>query len=408
MSKYKEKICVLGLGYIGLPTAAILSNRGFTVHGVDVNQEIVETINKGDIHIIEPGLNKLVKSSIEKGKLIASTVPKKSDIYLICVPTPFKSDTQIPTPNIDYVLEAAKSISSLLEPGNIVIIESTSPVGTTEEIARTFREQNINTDDISIAYCPERVLPGKIINELIENDRIVGGINDKSSINAANFYKKFIEGDVIKTSSKTAEMCKLSENSFRDLNIAFANELSILCDRHDIDVWELIELANHHPRVEILQPGAGVGGHCIAVDPWFIVSNDPENAKIIKTAREINNYKPQWIVNKTLKEVEYIRINKKIEPKVACLGLSFKPDIDDLRESPAIDIVRSLYQKGLDVACVEPNINSHDEFNLTSLEDIMQYDLILILVKHKEFDNVEVFKNLKRSPKILNFCGAKI
>jgi len=396
------------LGYIGLPTAAILADKGFMVFGVDVNAEVVETVNNGNIHIIEPGLEKLVRSSIESESLIASTKPKKSDIYLICVPTPFKSDSEIPTPNIDYVMEAARSISSLLEPGNIVIIESTSPVGTTEKIAKLFEELGINIDEISIAYCPERVLPGKIIDELVHNDRIVGGINDQSSEHVANFYKKFIEGEVVKTSSKTAEMCKLSENSFRDLNIAFANELSILCDQHEIDVWELISLANHHPRVDILQPSAGVGGHCIAVDPWFIVSNDPENANIIKTAREVNNFKPKWIVNKTIIEVEDIRINKKIEPKIACLGLSFKPDIDDLRESPAIDIVNSLYDEGLDVVCVEPNIDFHSKFELTSLEDAMQCDLILILVKHKEFQNIELSNMIEESSKILNFCGVKI
>ena len=408
MSKFKEKVSVIGLGYIGLPTAAILSNKGFEVNGIDINPEIIKTINKGEIHIVEPGLKELVKSSLATESLTVSTEPSKSDIYLICVPTPFHENTEIPTPNIDYVKDAVKSISNLLEPGNMVIIESTSPVGTTNEVAKILQESGININEISIAYCPERVLPGKIIEELIKNDRIIGGINDNSSERVAQFYKKFIEGNVIKTSSKTAEMCKLSENSFRDLNIAFANELSMICEKHDIDIWELIDLANHHPRVDILQPGAGVGGHCIAVDPWFIVSNDPVNAKIIRSAREVNNSKPIWVVNKVIKEVEKIRITKKTEPKVACLGLAFKPNIDDLRESPAIDIVQSLHDKNIDVVCVEPNIHSHQKFQLVSLEDAVKCDLILILVKHKEFENYEFSKKLSESSKILNFCGVKI
>lgn len=407
MNDLNKTVCVIGLGYIGLPTASILANSGYKVIGVDINQSTVNTINEGDIHIVEPDLKNYVKKSVMNGSLKAFTEPQAADIYMICVPTPFYKDSVVPTPNIEFVESAAKSIKNLIKEGDMIILESTSPVGTTRIVRDIIQETTKNIEKISIAYCPERVLPGKIMHELVNNDRIVGGVNKQSTDDVSRFYKTFVNGKVFSTSDKTAEMCKLAENSFRDINIAYANELSMICDENEIDVWELISLANRHPRVDILQPGTGVGGHCIAVDPWFIVSNNPNYSQIIKKAREINDSKPQWVVDKIMLEVK--KISKKFDyrPKVSCLGLSFKPDIDDLRESPAVFVVQRLLEYDVDVVSVEPNIDEHNEFKLSSFDDALDADLIVILVKHQEFLNEENKEKLTNK-NVLDFCGALV
>ena len=339
-------------------------------------------------------------------KLKVSIEPEQSDIYIICVPTPVTKKRKIPTPDIDYVLSAVQSVTSLLKSGDILIVESTCPIGTVNKIKDKLDKVCKEIGDISIAYCPERVLPGNIINELKQNDRIVGGVNLSSTKKASNFYKTFVEGNVLETSAKVAELCKLTENSFRDVNIAFANELSMICNTHGIDVWELINLANHHPRVDILEPGAGVGGHCIAVDPWFIVSGDPNNSNIIQTARNVNNSKPEWVTDKIV-EVVNNTITKGIKrPKVACLGLAFKPNIDDLRESPAVEIVTRLLSRGIAVTAVEPNIKHHDKINLLPLEEAFEYaDIVVFLVKHKEFLPKQIKESVSNL-EVLDFCGA--
>jgi len=405
MKKYNKTICVIGLGYIGLPTAALLASKGYIINGVDINQNIVDIINNGGIHIIEPDLDQYVEEAVNNGHLKAFAKPQTADIYIICVPTPFYSDKEIPSPDIKFIVNATKSIIPLIKPGDMVILESTSPVGTTEKIAEIFSEGGIDIQSISIAYCPERVLPGKIMIELISNDRIVGGLNKTSTRKIADFYKTFVDGDVLECSAKTAEMCKLAENSFRDINIAFANELSIVCDTHDIDAWELIRLANHHPRVEILQPGTGVGGHCIAVDPWFLVSGDPENARLTKLARQVNDFKPNWVVQKIMSQVNFLIENGIASPKVACLGLAFKPNIDDLRESPAVQVVQDLIDLNIHVVSVEPNIQNHNNFKLCSFKDALDADLLVILVKHNEFVTKKNQKKLLDT-NILDFCGA--
>jgi UDP-N-acetyl-D-mannosaminuronic acid dehydrogenase len=407
MNDLNKTVCVIGLGYIGLPTASILANSGYKVIGVDINQSTVNTINEGDIHIVEPDLKNYVKKSVMNGSLKAFTEPQAADIYMICVPTPFYKDSVVPTPNIEFVESAAKSIKNLIKEGDMIILESTSPVGTTRIVRDIIQETTKNIEKISIAYCPERVLPGKIMHELVNNDRIVGGVNKQSTDDVSRFYKTFVNGKVFSTSDKTAEMCKLAENSFRDINIAYANELSMICDENEIDVWELISLANRHPRVDILQPGTGVGGHCIAVDPWFIVSNNPNYSQIIKKAREINDSKPQWVVDKIMLEVK--KISKKFDyrPKVSCLGLSFKPDIDDLRESPAVFVVQRLLEYDVNVVSVEPNIDEHNEFKLSSFDDALDADLIVILVKHQEFLNEENKEKLTNK-NVLDFCGALV
>ncbi len=400
-----KTVCVIGLGYIGLPTAALLASNGYDVVGVDLNRYAVETINKGQIHIVEPDLDAFVRSAVAAGKLKAFTEPQAADIFIICVPTPFHEGEGIPQPNIDYVLAATSSIAGFVRPGNLVILESTSPVGTTEKISEVLEGAGVNTTKISIAYCPERVLPGKIMTELVENDRVVGGITPEATKLVADFYRTFVRGEVLETGSKTAEMCKLTENSFRDVNIAFANELSMICTKEGINVWNLIQLANRHPRVNILQPGAGVGGHCIAVDPWFIVARDPDNARLIRLAREVNNFKTAWAIDqiKIAAGDATARLGRK--PKVACLGLAFKPDIDDLRESPAVHIAEALMSQCYDVIAVEPNIEKHDRFTLSSLEDALQKaDVIAVLVKHRQFANNLVRKHLQ-VVNALDFCG---
>ena len=392
----RTKICVMGLGYIGLPTAALLANKGFEVEGVDINKSIVETINEGNIHIVEPGLDIYVIKAVINKKLHASLQPSIADIFIIAVPTPFHEGFK---PNIDYIIEATKAIAPFVRENNIVILESTSPVGTTEKVGQTLQAEGIDISEIFIAHCPERVLPGNIMNELVENDRIVGGIDRQSTIEAIKFYEKFVNGEIFSTDSKTAEMAKLTENSFRDVNIAFANELSILCDNLNIDVNELIRLANRHPRVDILNPGPGVGGHCIAVDPWFIINKDPENARIIKTAREINLYKTEWVIEKIDNEAQKLERKNRKKPKIACFGLAFKPDIDDLRGSPAMHVARTLKSYGYEILAVEPNIDYHDDFEIFHHDKaINNADLIIILVAHKEFKGLNIETNF-------DFCG---
>jgi len=403
------KINVIGLGYIGLPTAALLANRGYEVHGVDVVQSVVDIINKGEIHIVEPDLDTFVKAAVNSGRLKADTKPTEADVFIIAVPTPFhKSGYDVPTPNIDYVISATKSIAPYVKEGDIVILESTSPVGTTEKIEEVLKEEGVDISKIYIAHCPERVLPGKIMKELVENDRIVGGLNPEATRKVADFYRSFVKGEVLETDARTAELCKLTENSFRDVNIAFANELSLICDKYGIDVWELRELANRHPRVNILYPGVGVGGHCIAVDPWFIVADAKDKAKLIRTAREVNTYKTEWVIEKIKNAaLEYENKSNK-KPKIALLGLAFKPDIDDLRESPALYIAKRLNDELEQVVCVEPNISLESEiksFNSTLKLDslnnaIKEADIVVFLVGHKEFKNLNI--NNKR---ILDFCG---
>jgi len=399
-------VSVIGLGYIGLPTAALLAGNGYKVVGMDINRHVVETINQGKIHIVEPDLDAFVRSAVSNGMLEAFLEPQAGDIYMICVPTPFHDKSDIPTPNVEYVISAAKSISKFIKSNDLVILESTSPVGTTDKIRSVFLDEGVDLKQVHIAYCPERVLPGKIMSELVENDRIVGGLTEAATKEVSSFYRTFVRGEVLETKAKTAEMCKLTENSSRDVNIAFANELSMICDKEGIDVWELIDLANRHPRVNILQPGTGVGGHCIAVDPWFIVSRDEKNSRLIRTAREINNSKTNWVIEKIKIAIADINAKKNIKPKVACLGLAFKPDIDDLRESPAVEVATSLSRQDYDVIAVEPNIDNHESLNLIDIDSaIKQSDLLVILVKHKEFLAPEVHQKLK-DLNTLDFCGA--
>ena len=396
-----ETISMVGLGYIGLPTATLFASRKKKVVGVDVSKHAVDTINQGKIHIVEPELDMLVHSAVTEGYLRATLTPEPADAFLIAVPTPFKGNHE---PDLSYIEAAARSLAPVLRQGNLVILESTSPVGTTEKLAEwlaaarpdlSFPQQAGEDADIQIAYCPERVLPGKVVHELVANDRVIGGMTRKASDMAVALYKVFVEGECIVTNARTAEMCKLTENSFRDVNIAFANELSMICDKLDINVWELIALANRHPRVNILQPGAGVGGHCIAVDPWFIVDTTPEEARIIRTAREVNDHKPEWVLEKVKAAIADAMASKPgstmADIKVACLGLAFKPDIDDLRESPAVEITQHIAQLGCQVLAVEPNIDALPQsleapnLALSSFNAISSADVLCILVKHREF-----------------------
>lgn len=397
-----KKICVVGLGYIGLPTAALLANTGYQIIGVDVNATAVNIINQGKIHIVEPDLANFVKSAVCSGKLKAYTKPQAADIFMLCVPTPFYiNGGDIPEPNLEYVLAATEAIVPYIKPGDIVILESTSPVGTTDKIYQTLKTAGVDVEQIFLAYCPERVLPGKIMVELIENDRIVGGFNAASTQKVKEFYKTFVRGEVLETDSQTAEMSKLVENSYRDVNIAFANELSILSDVHNINVYEVIKLANRHPRVNILNPGCGVGGHCIAVDPWFMVASDPQQAKLIKTAREVNDYKADWVIEKIKSTALAFEIEHNKKPTIACMGLAFKPDIDDLRESPALYITKSLQSQQLNILAVEPNLKDYYELKLVNYKQaIDQADIIIFLVKHREFLALEIKNKI-----VLDFCG---
>ena len=402
-----KKVCVIGLGYIGLPTSVILGLNNFEVIGVDVNKSVIDKLNKSETHIVEPGLTESLSVVNNKGLFKAQLEPEVADIFMICVPTPFKNhNNDIPEPGLAYVMEATSSISKFLKKGDLIILESTSPVGTTELIEKKLNNLGININEIDIAYCPERVLPGNIMNELIENDRIVGGLSKHSTKVAVDFYKSFVKGSVLDTDANTAEMCKLTENSFRDVNIAFANELSLLCSNLSIDVWELISLANRHPRVNILQPGPGVGGHCISVDPWFIASKDPENSKLIQTARHVNLKKTKWVCLKIKEYYNNLTSERKLKNlNISILGLAFKPNIDDLRESPAIEIALSLLNEGYPINVVEPNIQNHDKFNLLSLDEVIKSNsLKVVLVQHEEFiinkDIISLDKTM-----VLDFCG---
>lgn len=393
-----KKVCIIGLGYIGLPTAALLANRGYEIHGVDVVQSTVDIINEGRIHIVEPDLDTFVHAAVNSGNLKADTKPANADVFIIAVPTPFHEGF---VPNVDYVVSATKSIAPYVQDGNIVILESTSPVGTTELVENTLKEAGIDTSKLFVAHCPERVLPGHIMRELVENDRIVGGLTQAATDATVEFYKTFVQGQVLSTDARTAEMAKLTENSFRDVNIAFANELSILCDKFGIDVWELISLTNRHPRVNVLQPGAGVGGHCIAVDPWFIVYAGGSDAKIIRTAREVNTYKTEWAIEKIKNAALTFENKNGRKAKVACMGLAFKPNIDDLRESPALHITKLLKNDGFQILAVEPNITTHKSLEITNYEDaIKNADVIVYLVAHNEFKGLKI-----ENKEVIDFCG---
>lgn len=397
-----ERISVVGLGYIGLPTAAMFASRKIRVIGVDVNPHAVETINRGQIHIVEPDLDIAVHSAVTEGYLSATVSPEAADAFLIAVPTPFRGANR--EPDLSYIQAASRAIAPVLSRGNLVVLESTSPVGATEQMAAwlaqerpdlTFPQSHGSGSDIRIAHCPERVLPGRVMQELIANDRLIGGMTTKCSQLAAELYKIFVKGECVVTDARTAEMAKLTENSFRDVNIAFANELSVICDKLEIDVWELIRLANRHPRVNILQPGPGVGGHCIAVDPWFIVASAPEQARIIRTAREVNDQKPHWVMDQVKGAVQKhlaSRPNTRIDTtKVACYGLTFKPDIDDLRESPSMEIAIMLCSEHPGpLLIVEPNLEelppSLDRATLVPLQvALSEADVHVMLVDHKEF-----------------------
>lgn len=396
------KACFIGLGYIGLPTAIIAADNGFEVTGVDINPEVVKSVNSGKVHFSEPGLDEICKKVTSSGNLKASTEPLTSDVYVIVVPTPFKGNHE---PDISYVESAVTTILPYLKEGDLCIIESTSPVGTTEKMAGLiFSERPELKDKIYLSYCPERVLPGNTVYELIQNDRVIGGIDARSSEKAAGFYSHFVKGSLYKTNARTAEMCKLTENASRDVQIAFANELSIICEKAGINVWELIELANKHPRVNILQPGSGVGGHCIAVDPYFITSEFPIESQLIGKAREINNYKAFWCSEKILSTMKDFNLREGREPVVALMGLSFKPNIEDLRESPAKYIVSKVMQghNNADFLIVEPNIETHKVFKLTDYAEAYETaDIVAFLVAHKEFKQL-----ISRDDKIiLDFCG---
>jgi UDP-N-acetyl-D-mannosaminuronic acid dehydrogenase len=403
MNIYNGQIAVVGLGYIGLPTAVLIANKGMRVYGVDINPSVVESINTGKLHFIEAGLDSLLKDVVDKGLLKATTEIVPSDVYVIVVPTPFRQNHE---PDISFVESAVRSVIPVLKKGDMVIIESTSPVLTTEKMADIiFTERPDMKDDIYIAYCPERVLPGNTVYELEHNDRVIGGINHESTLKACSFYAQFVKGNLHETDARTAEMCKLVENSSRDVQIAFANELSMICDTVGINVWRLIELANKHPRVNILQPGSGVGGHCIAVDPWFIVSDYPKQARMIRKAREVNDYKADWCVSKIVETCLKFEIENKRIPVVACMGIAFKPDIDDLRESPAKYITSQIISEArADVLIVEPNICEHKSFSLTNLDAAYQQaDIVVWLVRHKEFVGYR-----KDEIKIeLDFCGVR-
>ena len=397
-----ERISMVGLGYIGLPTAALFAAHGTKVIGVDVSAHVVETINAGKIHLVEPDLDGVVHKVVTEGSLHATLEPEPADAFIIAVPTPFREDYE---PDLSYIESAARLIAAVLVPGNLVVLESTSPIGATEQLAiwladarpdLTFPQIAGDDADIQIAHCPERVLPGHVLSELISNDRIIGGMTERASKMAVAMYKQVVRGDCVITDARTAEMCKLTENSSRDVQIAFANELSTICDRFGIDVWELISLANRHPRVNILQPGAGVGGHCIAVDPWFIVSSAPEEARLIRTAREVNDAKPDWVLQKgkdaVLAALSADTSRCMADIKVACMGLAFKPDIDDLRESPALQITERFADLGCQVLAVEPHIDAlpaslaDKPVTLATIDEALsQADVICVLVRHSDF-----------------------
>ncbi|GAC12860.1 UDP-N-acetyl-D-mannosamine dehydrogenase [Aliiglaciecola lipolytica] len=392
------KVSVIGLGYIGLPTAAVIASRGVEVIGIDVSEKAVDTINQGKVHIVEPDLDMVVQAAVTMGKLRASLIPEPADAFMIAVPTPFQEGKK---PDLSFIEKAANAIAPVLEKGNLIVLESTSPVGATEKLTAWlqalrpdlhFPGHSSQTPDMYVAHCPERVLPGRVLEELVSNDRIIGGMSAECSEKAIELYNIFVRGNCLTTSARTAEMAKLTENSFRDVNIAFANELSIICDELHINVWELIALANRHPRVNILTPGPGVGGHCIAVDPWFIVDSAPESARMIRTAREVNDGKPGFVIGKVQKAADEFK-----RPVIACLGLAFKPDIDDLRESPALDITLRLAKMELgEILAVEPNIHELPDklsaagIKLLSIEAALEKaNIVVVLVNHKQFKGLD-------------------
>lgn len=397
------KACFMGLGYIGLPTAIIAAKEGgVDIVGVDINPSVVEQTNAGHLHIIEPGMEKMLQEVVKSGKLHASVSPEESDAYFMVVPTPFKGNHE---PDVSYVEAATRAVIPFLKEGDLYVIESTSPVGTTEQMAKIiFNERPELKDKIFIAYCPERVLPGNVIFELVHNDRVIGGLNEASTKKAQEFYSQFVKGTLHPTNARTAEMCKLTENSSRDVQIAFANELSLICDKAGINVWDLINLANKHPRVNILQPGCGVGGHCIAVDPYFITADFPAESKLIAAAREINNYKAFWCAEKVKNAMLEFELKHHRKPIVAMMGLAFKPDIDDLRESPAKQIVSKVMQScnNADILVVEPNVKSHNVFKLTDYKEAYdKADIIVFLTAHKPFKSLP----WSEDKVILDFCG---
>lgn len=394
-----SKVSVIGLGYIGLPTAAVIASRGVEVVGVDVSEHAVSTINQGKIHIVEPDLDMLVQAAVTTGKLRASLTPEPAQAFMIAVPTPFKDDK---APDLSYIRAALENIAPVIEKGNLIVLESTSPVGTTEQIAQWLTElrpdlkvpvDQSDAADVFIAHCPERVLPGRVLQELVSNDRIIGGITERCAERATALYQLFVRGECLRTNARTAEMAKLTENAFRDVNIAFANELSLICDKLKINVWDLIKLANRHPRVNILSPGPGVGGHCIAVDPWFIVDSAPELAKLIRSAREINDSKPHYVIDKVKEAADQFK-----RPVIACLGLAFKADIDDLRESPALDIAEHLINDNVgEVLLVEPNIKAlpkrlsqHNDKLTTLPKALERANVLVVLVDHRQFKALHV------------------
>jgi UDP-N-acetyl-D-mannosaminuronic acid dehydrogenase len=395
--------CILGLGYIGLPTAAVLASACHRVIGVDVNAQVVATVNQGQIHIVEPDLDQAVAHAVASGALSAQLSPAPADVFLIAVPTPFRSGTDgIPQPNIGYVLAAARAIAPVLRPGNLVLLESTSPVGTTEQVARMIAElSGLNIDQLHVAYCPERVLPGRILQELISNDRVIGGLTPAAAEAGKAFYATFCQGELLTTTARTAELVKLTENSFRDVNIAFANELSLVCDRLGINVRQLIRLANHHPRVNVLQPGCGVGGHCIAVDPWFIAAEAPDCTPLIQTARRVNDGKSRWVIEQVQARAAALEDQLGRPARIGCLGLAFKPDVDDLRESPALHITTELVVAGLEVLACEPNLHDHPTIKLHTLEQVLaEADLLVFLVAHSPFRNLDLTGRI-----VLDLCG---
>ncbi len=396
-------ICVMGLGYIGLPTASLLATKGCRVRGVDVKPEVIDIINAGRIHIVEPDLDALVRSAVTSGQLVAALTPAPAEVFIVAVPTPF---TEGHRPDVSYVRAATAAITPHLQADNLVILESTSPIGTTEMMADIIREARPDLVRggvlaVHLAHCPERVMPGQILQEIVENDRIVGGMTAEATERAAAFYRGFVIGQVLITDCRTAEMAKLTENSYRDTNIAFANELSIICHRLGIDVWELIRLANHHPRVNILQPGPGVGGHCLAVDPWFIVAAAPEEARLIRQARLVNEGKVDWVVERVLERASRLKT-----PVIGCMGLAYKPDIDDLRESPALAVTRRIMAAlpDAEVLACEPNLESFEEFPLTPLDEVLRRaDIIIGLVAHRSFRNLA--RNHLEGKMVIDTCG---
>lgn len=394
-----KNICVIGLGYIGLPTGAVLASRGYNVHGVEVDPKAVEIINSGKAHVVEPDLDLLVQASVQTGKLKAHSAPAEADIFMICVPTPV---SEAKGPDLSYVRSATETICPFLRKGNLVILESTSPPGTTEMIAEIVREKTVLTGgDLHFAHAPERVLPGRILRELVENDRIIGGINEASTEAAAEFFRTFVTGELLLCHCRMAETAKLVENSFRDVNIALANELSMICDDLQLDVRELIRIASRHPRVNILQPGCGVGGHCIAVDPWFLIHECPDKTTLIRAAREVNNRKPEYIIEKVRARAERFK-----HPTIACFGLSYKPDIDDLRESPALKITRALIEQQVgEILVVEPNIPDVEGMTLVPIDEaIERADILVMLVAHSPFKKIQ-HPNLAEKI-IIDTCGA--